>query len=103
MILRVRLIVAVGLLAAACRASGPRLEQAAPAPSDSTCTLAVGPAARRDTVTVAVTPFPGPEVSLDPLHAASRVTSATRDAARIPRFTVRSCCCPVALQGAITR
>ncbi len=65
MIPPVRQVVLVGLLAAACRAAAPRPEQAAPAPapSDTTCTLAAGPAAKRDTVTIAVT------AAVDPTHA----------------------------------
>ncbi len=72
MIPPVRRVVLVGLLAAACRAAGPRPEQAAPAPSDTTCTLTAGPAARRDTVTIAVTD------AVDPAHAPAPRNDAER-------------------------
>ena len=59
MISRPRHLIFVGLLAAACRAGAPRAElplpPPAPAPGDTSCTIAVGRAAGRDTVTLAVT------------------------------------------------
>ena len=60
-----RQVVLIGLLAAACRAAAPHPEPLAPAPapSDTACTLAAGPAATRDTVTIAVTQ------AVDPAHA----------------------------------
>ena len=50
-------VVLVALLAGACHAAAPGPGQPAPAraPSDTTCTLAAGPATARDTVTIAVT------------------------------------------------
>jgi hypothetical protein len=67
-----RQVVFVGLLAAACRAAAPRTEQPAPAPSDTTCTLAAGPPAPRDTVTIAVTD------AVDPAHAPAPHNDAER-------------------------
>ncbi len=67
MIPRHRYVIFVALLAAACRAGVPRAElplpPPAPAPGDTTCTIAAGRAARRDTVTLAVTD------PVDPGHA----------------------------------
>ena len=54
-----RSVIFVGLVAAACRAGAPRAELPLPPPSptpgDTTCTIAVGRAAARDTVRFAVT------------------------------------------------
>jgi len=62
-----RQVVLVVLLAAACRAGAPHAElplpPPAPAPGDSTCTIAAGRAAARDTITLAVTD------PVDPGHA----------------------------------
>ena len=62
-----RRIVLVAFFAAACRAGAPRAElplpPPAPAPGDTTCTIAAGRAAARDTVTLAVTD------PVDPKHA----------------------------------
>ncbi|HET7296694.1 MAG TPA: ABC transporter substrate-binding protein [Gemmatimonadales bacterium] len=72
----IRHAVLAGLLAAACRAPAPRLEQAAPAPSDSSCTLAAGPAAKRDTITVAVTEAVEPGHAPVPRNGAERLVFA---------------------------
>src|SRR5439155_174026 len=62
-----RQVVLLGLLAAACRAAAPRAElplpPPAPAPGDTTCSIAAGRAAGRDTVRLAVTD------PVDPGHA----------------------------------
>jgi len=62
-----RQVVLVVLLAAACRAGAPHAElplpPPAPAPGDTTCTIAAGRAAARDTITLAVTD------PVDPGHA----------------------------------
>ena len=67
MIPRYRYVIPVALFAAACRAGAPRAElplpPPAPAPGDTTCAIAAGRAAARDTVRLAVTD------PVDPGHA----------------------------------
>jgi hypothetical protein len=55
--------VLIGTLAVACRGAGTPLPIPARAPSDTTCTIAAGPSAHRDTIAVAVTE------PVDPAHA----------------------------------
>ena len=72
-----RRVVFVAILAAACHAGAPSLElPVAPAPSDTACVLAAGPATPRDTVTIAVTDPVNPAHAPVPQSDAERLVFA---------------------------
>lgn len=72
-----RRVVVVAMLVAACHAGAPRAElPPAPAPSDTACALAAGPARARDTVTIAVTDPVNPAHAPVPQSDAERLVFA---------------------------
>ena len=70
-----RQVVLIGLLAAACRGGGPRVElpPPAPAPGDTTCILPHGRVTARDTVTLAVSDPVAPAHAPLPRNDAERL------------------------------